>query len=37
MVKYQTYSDQAITNNSWIKSIPKEWKIVPLKYLVDAE
>lgn len=33
MAKYQIYQDKAETHNIWIKSIPREWKVVPLKYM----
>lgn len=33
MAKYQIYSNQTATNNNWVKLIPTDWKIVPLKYM----
>lgn len=36
MAKYQIYQDKAETHNIWIKSIPREWKIVPLKYMCSG-
>lgn len=33
MAKYQKYAEYVLTDNTWIKRIPIEWKIVPLKYM----
>ncbi|ENW90316.1 MULTISPECIES: restriction endonuclease subunit S [Acinetobacter] len=36
MAKYQIYQNQIATHNSWIKSLPREWQIVPLKYMCSG-
>ncbi|WP_180078817.1 restriction endonuclease subunit S [Acinetobacter sp. YH12208] len=36
MAKYEIYQTQVETHNSWIKLIPKEWQVVPLKYMCNG-